>query len=291
MYNVLLILLHRPFVSEGHLATPSVTSNAFSVCTLAATDIVRLLVAYDRSFSIKRAPYLISYATYVAATIHVRIAAQKEVNSEAHTYLAGCLKVFKQNQETNAAVRRAHAVINNLMKKLKVEVHDDEQAGLGEIVRSGEGIPRSGPSGAAQMRRTAQMSWDRTTPATSRQPAGFDNELDLPTPSSELDMDVIIQSFMHDQPAAFSTAQYPVVQNHQLPPNQWTQMPMGPGPSGSCPSQMNGAGAMMMTSAEVGDGDQGLWQGNGLNNFNDHVFADTLFGFNSAVADGHDWSI
>jgi len=182
MYNVLLILLHRPFVSEGHLATPSVTANAFGVCTRAATDIVRLLVAYDRSFSIKRAPYLFSYATYVAATIHARIAAQKDVNSEAHTYLAACLKVFKQNQETNAAMRRAHAVINNLMKKLKVEVHDDEhddeQAGLGEIVRGGEaGVPRTGSSAEVQLRRTAQMSWNRGPTAlnTSRHhTAGFD---------------------------------------------------------------------------------------------------------------------
>jgi len=37
--------------------------------------------------------------------------------------------------------------------------------------------------------------------------------------------------------------------------------------------------------------DQGLWQADGFDNVNDYVFADTLFGFSSAVADGHDCSI
>jgi len=283
MYNVLLILLHRPFVSEGHLATQSVASNAFGVCTIAATDIVRLLVAYDNSFSIKRAPYLISYATYVAATIHVRIAAQKDVNSEAHTYLAACLKVFKQNQETNAAVRRAHAVINNLMKKLKVDIHDDEHAGLGEIVRSNESTQRMGPAGDPHTARTAPMAWNRATPSTTRNHAVLDGSLDLPTPTSELDMEVIIQSFMHDQPPAVDSTQYPVAQ--QIPSAQWAQMPVGGGLSSLYPSQMTGPVVM------DGHIDQGLWQGNGFDNVNDYVFADTLFGFNSAVADGHDWNM
>jgi len=81
-----------------------------------------------------------------------------------------------------------------------------------------------------QLRRTAQMSWNRGPTAlnTSRHhTAGFDEELDLPTPSSELDMDVIIQSFMHDQPSAFNTIQYPIAPNQQMPPNQWTQTSMG----------------------------------------------------------------
>jgi hypothetical protein len=69
MYNVLLILLHRPFVSEGHLhsVTPTIASSSFSMCAQAATRITQLLRAYERTFSIRHAPYLIAYATYVAA--------------------------------------------------------------------------------------------------------------------------------------------------------------------------------------------------------------------------------
>jgi hypothetical protein len=84
--------------------------------------IVQLLRLYDQNFSVQHAPYLISYATYVAATIHVRIAAQRESGSEAHAGLSTCLLVFEKNQETNRAVRRARTVILNLMKRMNVTI-------------------------------------------------------------------------------------------------------------------------------------------------------------------------
>lgn len=103
MFNVLLILLHRPFVSEGHLhsTSRSIPANSFVVCAQAATRIVQLLRTYEKTFSIRHAPYLIAYATYVSATIHVRIAAQLGPGSEAYTCLRTCLNVFMKNQETN----------------------------------------------------------------------------------------------------------------------------------------------------------------------------------------------
>lgn len=103
MYNVLLILLHRPFVSEGHLhsMSPSIASNSFSACSQAATKIVQLLRVYQKTFSIRHAPYLIAYATYVASTIHVRIAAQLGPGSEAYNSLRTCCSVFAKNQDTN----------------------------------------------------------------------------------------------------------------------------------------------------------------------------------------------
>lgn len=126
LYNVLLILLHRPFVSEGHLHTtdPSVAITSFTTCTAAAARIVRLLRAYDQSFSIRRAPYLISYATYVAATIYVRVAAQRNGESRAHSNLRACIDVFQKNQETNWAVRRAKNVILHLMDRMGVNLSD-----------------------------------------------------------------------------------------------------------------------------------------------------------------------
>lgn len=122
MYNVLMILLHRPFVADGHLYNTSraISVNSFMSCATAADDIVQLLRAYDKAFSVRRAPYLISYATYVAATIHARIAAKRGPGSHAHSSLEACLAVFRENQETNWAVRRANAIVQNLMKRLGV---------------------------------------------------------------------------------------------------------------------------------------------------------------------------
>ncbi|KAK1912252.1 hypothetical protein P3342_009853 [Pyrenophora teres f. teres] len=122
LYNVLTILLHRPFVADGHLynTSRSISVNSFMACATAADDIVQLLRAYDRAFSVRRAPYLISYATYVAATIHAHIAARREPGSDAHNNLYTCLAVFRENQETNWAVRRAITIVQNLMKRLGV---------------------------------------------------------------------------------------------------------------------------------------------------------------------------
>lgn len=91
---------------------------------MAADKIVELLRAYDKAFTVRKAPYLISYATYVAATIHARIAAKRGADSHAHGHLVTCLGVFRENQETNWAVRRANAVVQNLMKRLGLEVPD-----------------------------------------------------------------------------------------------------------------------------------------------------------------------
>lgn len=122
MYHVLTILLHRPFVADGHLymTSRSVSVNSLITCASAATSIVALLRAYDKVFSIKRAPYLISYATYVAATIHVRIAAKSSPGSDAYHCLQACLDIFEENQETNTAVKRAKLIVRNLMQRLGV---------------------------------------------------------------------------------------------------------------------------------------------------------------------------
>jgi hypothetical protein len=128
MSNVIRILLRRPLVSDGqlHSASPTVALESFRICAAAAADIVKIGRLYDRAFKIQRAPYLVSYSTYVAATIHVRIAAKRGIPSEAHECLAFCLRVFDQNSETNNAVRKAELVIRNLMARMGVEGIVDE---------------------------------------------------------------------------------------------------------------------------------------------------------------------
>jgi hypothetical protein len=183
MYNVLLILLHRPFVSEGHLHTnePSIAVKSFAVCSKAAKAIVPLVRVYDQTFSTRRAPYLISYAVYVAATIHVRIAAQREPDSNAHIALRTCLEVFEKNQETNWAVRRAKLVILNLMKRVGVSL-------------------ASRPEDKDSAPPTKQNLSFHTGTLPPRED-GTGAPLDNPT-TPELDIDMIIQSFIKDQGSA-----------------------------------------------------------------------------------------
>lgn len=132
MYHVLTILLHRPFVTDGHLynTSRSISVNSFITCASAADSIVSVLRTYDKEFSVRHAPYLISYATYVAATIHVRIAAKRSTEPQARECLETCMSVFRENRETNWAVRRAQAIVEGLMTRLGVSLgqsHDNSQ--------------------------------------------------------------------------------------------------------------------------------------------------------------------
>ncbi|PVI06865.1 hypothetical protein DM02DRAFT_649211 [Periconia macrospinosa] len=175
MYNVLMILLHRPFVADGHLynTSRSISVNSFMACATAADQIVQLLRAYDKAFSVRRAPYLISYATYVAATIHARIAAKRGPGSHAHNSLETCLAVFRENQETNWAVRRANGIVQNLMKRL--------------------GVPVPSPDRTQIDKETSESNHHNTPDTSSNRSARSEPSL------QNIDIDGIIQSFVREQ--------------------------------------------------------------------------------------------
>lgn len=115
-----------------------------------------------------------SYATYVSATIHVRIAAQREKRSEAHACLLTCLEMLKANEDTNWAIRKASLVIRNLMTRMRVEV---EHA---PITRS--------ESDRGEVTTNPQMD-DYGAVLQNAGPDGF----------PDLDIEQIIQSFLQDQ--------------------------------------------------------------------------------------------
>ncbi|KAK9486439.1 fungal-specific transcription factor domain-containing protein [Lipomyces starkeyi] len=122
MFKVMMILLHRPFVSDGHLqsTSPSVASEAFSICSVAASEIDHILRTYERYFCLRSSPYIISYATYVSATIHVRIAAQRTTGSEAHKSLRRCVDVLNIHQTVCWSARRAKRIVDILIARMGV---------------------------------------------------------------------------------------------------------------------------------------------------------------------------
>lgn len=208
MYNVLLILLHRPFVSDGHLhsTSPSIAIKSFVICATAATKIVQLLRTYDKAFSIRKAPYLISYATYVCATIHVRIAAQRGPGSEAHACLQTCLAVFNENMETNWAVRRAKAVIVNLMKRMGVTLSDGQRTRSPEQSRNEQ---NRGTSTAYPVTPASMQPFDHAANIVT-EPTFVPGHGDCETIAPDLDVDAIIQSFVGEQQQQQQQANGPV---------------------------------------------------------------------------------
>ncbi len=128
MCNFLVILLHRPFVSDGHLHSKNLSTarEAFSICSVAAFEVDQILQVYEQAFCLKATPYIISYATYVSATIHVHLAAQGYSEDDAQSALQRCVDVLKVHQTVFWSSRRAKLVIDGLIAR------------MGVILRSGE---------------------------------------------------------------------------------------------------------------------------------------------------------
>lgn len=155
--------------SDPSVRASPTTHACIEVCTAEAANIVQLLKLYDTSFSVRQAPYLLSYATYVAATIHVRLASASRPGSTAHQSLAACLTVLDLNSKTNPAVRKASVVIEALMKAMNVNVDEPMSSGTTTTALSTNG--RASPA-VALRKPSAGMSEATHTAHTPQHPAG-----------------------------------------------------------------------------------------------------------------------
>ncbi|PCG92683.1 Transcription factor [Penicillium occitanis (nom. inval.)] len=180
MYYSLIILLHRPFVSDGHMnaTSPAVIRDAFATCAAAASGIDAVLRVFLQRFCITTVPYFMSFATYVSGTIHVRIAAQSGRDSGAHKSLGNCLDILSQQQSVCRAPRRARRILLGLARRLNVAIDDASV------------VPHT--------------STDLDTPM---QTSTLDNpQSDFDILMSGLDIDAIIQSFDFDQSGMMNQA-------------------------------------------------------------------------------------
>lgn len=283
MYNVLTILLHRPFVADGHLynTTRSISVSSFITCASAADRIVSLLRSYHQAFSVRRAPYLISYACYVAATIHVRIAAKRSTDSEAYSSLETCLAVFRENQETNWAVKRAHTIVQGLMKRLGVNASSGEN---GLQPSNGQAATAPTPNGLGD----ASGASLNEIPAIVSDAAKASSHQPMPDEVSPnmgwSDIDGIIQSFARGQDASYAAAPEDMngFNSHQMDnfmqPMPATTRPVHPNVEPMrAPSDFRNA---------MDDGTGPSWS-TALHDGGTASIDDLLFGFNSSALDSY----
>lgn len=277
MFNVLVILLHRPFVSDGHLqcTSPSDVFDSFVTCATAAAEIDHILHAYGRAFRIESSPYFIAYATYVGATIHVRMAAQRQPGSEAHKSLRACLHVLSKQQRVYHTPGTGIRVIHSLMKRMGVVVDDHESVRLGS--------ERSGPPDVTTWvpnQNDQDFSGDISSSNTgdiehaSRiAPAEFQPAVDLAL--QDLDMDAITQSFYLDQQMAQQSSQYSQFQS-TVDPSNHIQSP-DTRSAGSLASYGGGVMILNSQSPRTAVQDSGT-----------PTMYDPIFGFNSSTLSGDD---
>ena len=110
-------------MANGHLTNTSeiVAQDSWFECTVAAEKIAHLIRAYKDSYTFRRIPYQLCYATYVASTILVRNA--NTTPSLASTqHLAACLEAFEGMKLAHPGTVRMEATIRSLITRLSVRV-------------------------------------------------------------------------------------------------------------------------------------------------------------------------
>ncbi|CAG8898252.1 unnamed protein product [Penicillium egyptiacum] len=126
LFNVLIILVHRPLIT-GHdgVINSTTAHDAVNACTAAANQIVQILHDYSQHFSLSSAPYMLSYATYISATIHARIVAQKGSNSTVFQSLVLCRNILAEHTCLYSAAEKAKENLDKLISHLGISDADD----------------------------------------------------------------------------------------------------------------------------------------------------------------------
>ncbi|TPX21296.1 hypothetical protein DIZ76_015252 [Coccidioides immitis] len=117
LYYSLVILLHRPFISDGHLRSAVPPASSWKRCSTAARNITSIVLAYQATYTLRGAPYLMSYAVYVACTIHVRNAAATERDNpgENSSLLSASLHSLDELSLPNVGVSKPARIIRKIM--------------------------------------------------------------------------------------------------------------------------------------------------------------------------------
>lgn len=199
MYQVLVIQLHYPLIARNRnqSATPGRFGESFTICATAAKQIILVLSAYNRTFSIRKAPYLIAYATYVSATVHVRVAAQRAPDAETLACLRTCLGWLSQNQQTNPGVANAKASLTNLMRRMGVECQDEEGAQLHQEELVVEHSRSQQPVSSSQSSSQMASSSPGTPFSSIRDPTSHQETMS--NSYAPFDMDMVLQRLASGQ--------------------------------------------------------------------------------------------
>ncbi|KAI9930701.1 hypothetical protein MW887_011457 [Aspergillus wentii] len=130
LYNILIILSQRPLITRNN--TP-IAHESITACTTAANQIVQILRDYSTRFSIPSAPYMLSYATYISATIHARIVAQKGKDCNAFHSLLFCRNILIEHTWIYAAAGKARGNLDKMIDHLGISL-TERGDDTGEVV-------------------------------------------------------------------------------------------------------------------------------------------------------------
>ncbi|QDS71093.1 hypothetical protein FKW77_009103 [Venturia effusa] len=115
LYHISMILLHRPYLTRGHLYDEHLAEISLQKCASAAIRLAQIARVYCHAFTVRRTPYFIAYSAYVAITILIRVSAHLPQGSSAQKSLHICLGILSDSEKTNQGVKRASFVVSKLL--------------------------------------------------------------------------------------------------------------------------------------------------------------------------------
>lgn len=121
-------MLERPFLENGHLSfcsTPSSQAEGEAKCTNAAFEIWHIVDAYKRTFTLRRVPYLLSYATYSAIVV---ILNQSQAQTRSPKFVE-CIRFFwfallDLQRGCNTGLGKPLKILQTLMQRLGQSIPD-----------------------------------------------------------------------------------------------------------------------------------------------------------------------
>lgn len=117
----MIILAERPFLRNGHLDFVSDQQSQIEGeerCATAALKIWRLVEAYRTAFTLRRAQYLISYATYSAVLVILQQTHQKRHRfSESLPFFWSALLDFQKG--CNIGLKKPLKILKTLLQRLE----------------------------------------------------------------------------------------------------------------------------------------------------------------------------
>ncbi|EXA31351.1 hypothetical protein FOVG_17323 [Fusarium oxysporum f. sp. pisi HDV247] len=116
VYHSLIILVHRPFMSDDHLRSTATSGRSWEQCTVAARCITSIASVYKSTYGLNGAPYVLAYTVYVACTIHVRNAASQSQPGDHLSMLKSSLECLDELCTANPGVAKPANSIRRLIE-------------------------------------------------------------------------------------------------------------------------------------------------------------------------------
>jgi hypothetical protein len=124
--HALTILLHRAFLEEGHLrrhCDEAGRRHSEAACIASAMAIERLVRAYRKTFTLRRAPFLLSYAVYSAVIVILR----QERHDRGHfieviSFFWTCLSELQHG--CNFGLAKPLSILRDMVHEFQVSVQE-----------------------------------------------------------------------------------------------------------------------------------------------------------------------